>query len=217
MFTALVLVRNIQSSDHRLDFGEFAIEQIGARFEELRDVFSSLDVNPQDWILEKSYALPPPGSPVDAIPDDVEQILLLLRLYRAGDISFIKQAIVSPNRNPLVLIPSRAMNDLNSYSLLQFPITSAECLSWQQFANIIRRSPSWTSDWFMAARRFFLTGGAKPFKPQRGEVDRILDYATASSQRWSRRRTTARAVSAIAQPPSSVQIVLQEEHRSLYS
>jgi hypothetical protein len=48
MFTALVLVRNIQSSDHRLDFGEFTIEQIGPRFKDLRDVFSSGDVNRDD-------------------------------------------------------------------------------------------------------------------------------------------------------------------------
>ncbi len=207
MFKALVLVRNIESSDHRLDFGEFTIEQIGARFKDLRDIFSSADVNRDDWILEKSYAgllAGPPGSPVGGIPADIEDILLLLRLYRVGEISFVKQAIVLPNGNTLVQFPYRAMNDLNSYSLPHFPITSDECGSWQEFANTIRRSPSWTSDWFIAARRFFLTGGAKPFEPQQDEVDRILDYATAlestlvPEEGYSTRRISNRAAALIS-------------------
>ena len=36
MFKALVLVRNLQSTADRLDFGEFTIERVGLRFKELR-------------------------------------------------------------------------------------------------------------------------------------------------------------------------------------
>ena len=127
MFNALVLVRNLESSAKRLDFGEFTISAVGLRFKELRGVFSSVDVNQDDWIFEKSYVelpLGPPGSPVGGIPNDIEDILLLFRLYRAGDIAFIKQATIPPNGNTVVQFPYRAMNDLNSYSLLRFGFKS---------------------------------------------------------------------------------------------
>ncbi|HME06212.1 MAG TPA: hypothetical protein VKG25_04145 [Bryobacteraceae bacterium] len=84
MFKAFVLVRNLESRAQGLDFGEFTIRLVGPRYEELREVFSSRDVERADWIFEKSYAQAPlasPGSPVDGISTDVEDILLLLRLY----------------------------------------------------------------------------------------------------------------------------------------
>ncbi|MBZ5593785.1 MAG: hypothetical protein LAP39_16225 [Acidobacteriia bacterium] len=182
MFKAFILVRNVESSSESLDFGEFTIDPVGLRFKDLREVFSSLDVNQDDWIFEKSYTqLPPgpPGSPVGGIPNDIEDILLLLRLYRAGDISFIKQAIIPPSGNTIVQFPYRAMNDVNSYSPLRFEVESEECQSFRAFADGIRESQSWSSDWFAAARRSFLYGGAKPFNPKWDDVDRVLDYATA--------------------------------------
>ena len=119
MFKALVLVRNVESSEERLDFGEFSITRVGLGFEELREVFSSTDVNQGDWILEKSYPeLPPgqPGSPFGGIPNDIEDVLLLLRLYRPGEIAFIRSAIVQPSGRRSVQFPYRAINDMNSYS-----------------------------------------------------------------------------------------------------
>jgi len=71
------------------------------------------------------------------------------------------------------------MNDLNSYSPLRFEVESGECQSWKAFADGIRESQSWSSDWFAAARRFFLSGGAKRFNPDQDDVDLIVDYATA--------------------------------------
>jgi len=173
MFKALVLVRNLKAGAEGLDFGEFTINPVGLRFKDLREILSSVDVNQDDWILEKSYTqlpLGPPGSPVGGIPNDVEDILILFRLYKPGDISFIKQAIILPSGAPNVQFPYRAMNDLNSYCLprFQFKVDSAECQSWRTFADSIRESQSWSSDWFSAARRFFLSGGAKPFKSGKG-------------------------------------------------
>src|ERR1700729_365797 len=121
MFKAFVLVRNLESRAERLDFGEFTINRVGLRFKELREVLSSLDVNQDDWILEKSYTqlpLGPPGSPVGGIPNDIEDTLLLLRLYKPGDIAFIRQAVIQPSGNSLVQFQYRAMNDLNSYAPL---------------------------------------------------------------------------------------------------
>ena len=220
MFKAFVLVRNLESHAESLDFGEFTIDRVGLRFKELREVFSSVDVNQDDWIFEKSYApLPPgpPGSPVGSIPNDIEDILLLLRLYEIGDISFIKLAIIPPSGNAIVQFPYRAMNDLNSYSPLRFNVESNECKSWKAFADCIRESQSWGSDWFGVARRFFLYGGAKEFNPKWDDVDRILDYATAlestlvPEKDYNTQRISRRAAALIA-PDDSVQT---EEIRKL--
>ncbi len=108
MFKALILVRNFESSVESLDFGEFTLRRIGLGFKELREVFSSIDVNLDDWLFEKSYStlpLGPPGSPVGGIPNDVEDTLVLLRLYKPGDLSFVKQAIIPPGGNALVQFP----------------------------------------------------------------------------------------------------------------
>jgi|CZKS01.1.fsa_nt_gi hypothetical protein len=207
MFKAFVLVRNLESHAKSLDFGEFTIDRVGLRFKELREVFSSVDVNQDDWILEKSYTLlplGPPGSPVGSIPNDIEDILLLLRLYKTGDISFIKQAIIPPSGNALVQFPYRAMNDLNSYSPMLFNVESEECESWNDFADGIRKSQSWSCDWFAAARRFFLCGGAKQFNPKWDDVDRVLDYTTAlestlvPEKDYNTRRISRRAATLIA-------------------
>src|SRR5438445_6029438 len=189
VFKAFTLVRNLESSAESLDLGEFTISPVGLRFKELREVFSSLDVNQDDWIFEKSYTqlpLGPPGSAVGGIPNDIEDILLLLRLYKAGDLLFAKQAIIPPSGNRIVQFPYRAMNDLNSYSTLRFEIESEECESWNAFADGIRKSQSWSSDWFATARRFFLSGGAKEFNPKMPEKD------------YNTRRISRRAAALIA-------------------
>jgi hypothetical protein len=182
MFKVSILVRNIESTAESFDFGEFTLKLVGLRFKDLRETLSSVDVNPDDWILEKSYTLlpsGPPGSPVGGIPNDIEDILLLLRLSKPGDISFIKQAITLPSGKTLVQVPYRARNDVNSYSTLRFEANAEECASWKGFADGVRESKSWHSDWFAAARRFFLSGGAKQFNPKWDDVDRVVDYATA--------------------------------------
>jgi hypothetical protein len=219
MFKACVLVRNLESLAESLDFGEFTIDRVGLRFKELREVFSSVDVNQDDWIFEKSYApLPPgpPGSPVGSIPNDIEDILLLLRLYKIGDISFIKLAIIPPSGNAIVQFPYRAMNDLNSYSLLRFNVESNECKSWKVFADGIRESQSWRSDWFGVARRFFLYGGAKEFNPKWDDVDRILDYTSAlestlvPEKDYNTRRISRRAATLIAPDnPAEMEVIVR--------
>ncbi|MGO9255512.1 MAG: hypothetical protein ACLQU1_04320 [Bryobacteraceae bacterium] len=219
MFRALILIRNLDSTAESLDFGEFTINSVGLRFKDLREVFSSVEVNQDDWIFEKSYSQLPlgdPGSPVGGIPNDIENTLLLLRLYKAGDISFIKRAIIPPSGKPGVQSPYRAMNDLNSYSPLRFKVEPEESQSWKAFADGIRESQSWSSDWFAGARRFFLGGGAKQFDPNRDDVDRIVDYATALEstlvpERDSvTRRISRRAAALIAQDnPAETEVVVR--------
>jgi hypothetical protein len=205
MFRAFVLVRNLESPADRLDFGEFNISPVGLGFKKLREDFSSTDINQDDWILEKTYSQ---SSPVGTIPNDIEDVLLLLRLFKAGDVSFVKQVIIPPNGRNLVQFPYRAMNDLNSYSSLRFEAQPEDCEPWQAFAAGIRGSQSWSSDWFATARRFFLSGGAKEFNPRWDEVDRIVDYATAleatlvPEKDYNTRRISRRAA-ALLEPDNS--------------
>jgi hypothetical protein len=76
----------------------------------------------------------PPGSAVGGIPNDIEDILLLFRLYKVGDIAFVKQAVIQPSGNRVVQFPYRAMNDLNSYSAVRFEFAPDECERWKGFA-----------------------------------------------------------------------------------
>jgi hypothetical protein len=214
MFKAFVLVRNLKSRADRLDFDEFTINRVGLRFKKLKEVFRSFEFDETDWFCEKSYTQLPPGPPssvVGGIPKDIEDILLLLRLYRAGDVSFIKHAIILPSGNTDIQLPNRAMNDLNSHSSLRFEVESEECQLWKAFADSIRRSRSWNSDWFVAARRFFLSGGAKPFNPKSDDVDRMVDYATSlesallPEKDYNTRRVSRRAAALIATEDDPVQ------------
>ncbi len=97
------------------------------------------------------------------------------------------------------------MNDLNSYSLSRFEVGPDDRQTWKGFADRIRQSKSWRSDWFATARRFFLSGGAKQFNPKWDDVDRIADYATAlestlvPERDFSSRRISRRAAALIVQ------------------
>jgi hypothetical protein len=225
MFKALVLIRNLESTAERLDFGDFTIRRIGLDFKEFREVFSSADVNQDDWIFEKLYTVPPPGppgSPVGGIPNDIEDILVLFRLYKVGDIAFVKQAIIQPSGNRVVQFPYRAMNDLNSYSAIQYELGPGECEPWKTFANGIQASQSWRSDWFSVARRFFLYGGAKEFNPTWDDVDRIVDYATAleaavvPESEFSSRRFRHRASSLVCPDDAEARNVVSKLVREIY-
>lgn len=217
MFKAFVLIRNLESGTNRLDFGDFTIRPVGLRYKELRETFSSSDVNQDDWVFEKSYSVPPPGPPgsaVGGIPNDIEDILLLFRLYKAGDIAFVKQAIMQPSGKVVVQFPYRAMNDLNSYSAIRFEFGPHECDAWRAFATDIRQRQSWDSAWFSVARRFFLYGGSTEFNPQWQEADRIVDYASAleaalvPEMDFSKRRMSRRASLLVSRDPAEQQAVL---------
>jgi hypothetical protein len=222
---ALVLTRNLESDEKHLDFGEFTLELVGLRFKELRATFSSADVNQDDWVCEKSYSDPPDGpygSAVGGIPNDIEDLLLLLRLFKVGDIAFVRQAFILPNGQKLNQFPNRVMNDVNGYSRLHFQLGMDECNAWNDFAEQIRASLSWNSKWFAVAKRYFLYGGAKDFNPRWDAVDRIVDYATALEAAlvpegdFSKRRMTRRAALLVSQEPA-IQDAVSKTVKELYN
>jgi hypothetical protein len=184
-YRALVLVRNLSSATDRLDFGEFVLTSIGhPQHLELRERLSSLDVFVGDWILEKTYSKLPPclgsaPSGLGGIPNDIEDILFMLRLFKVGDVAFVRQAVIKPNGETLAQYPYRMMNALNGNSILTTELKDDDGKGWPAFADGLRTSQSWDAKWFSVSRRFFLYGSANGFNPDWGEVDRVVDYATA--------------------------------------
>jgi hypothetical protein len=197
-YIASVLVRNVRlltklrphdlgdfSPATHVDFGEFTVREIGSRnFDEARLLLSYESVNPYDFILEKRYATLPPtdsGSPsgVGGIPDDLTDLLFLLRLYKGGDLAFAKIAITKPNGQTVHMWQYDIVNDLNSNALWETKLNETERDNWRQFAGEMRTSPSWQSNWFVRAKDAFLRGGSREFNPGIGVLDRIIDYMTA--------------------------------------
>ena len=196
-YAASVLVRNVRLLTKRrpehlgdfsptttVDFGEFSVREIGSRdFEDARTLMASDNVYQGDWVLEKRYPTLPGANSgslagVGGIPDDLEDLLFLLRLYSGGDLAFVKIAITKPNGQTVRMSQYDIVNDLNSYAD-QTRLNETEKDNWLQFANEMRSSPSWQSTWFLRAKKAFLRGGSREFNPGIGILDRIADYMTA--------------------------------------
>ena len=197
-YIASVLVRNVRLLTKRrpehlgdfsptttVEFGEFSVREIDSQdFEDARTLLAFDSAYQGDCILEKRYPTLPrtnSGSPagVGGIPDDLEDLLFLLRLYKGGDLAFVKIAVTKPNGQTVHMSQYDVVNDLNSYALSVTELNETEKDSWQQFAVEMRTSPSWQSNWFERAKDAFLRGGSREFNPGIGVLDRITDYMTA--------------------------------------
>jgi hypothetical protein len=182
--TARVLVRNFESDTTRLQFAYFSIEAIGT----VRDLDAARRFFPEamrdEWLLVRNYdaipSAPEAWSGLGAIPNDVEDLLLLLRLYRPGDLAFVGFHVATPTTSSRQY-PYRAISNLvSSHSTRPFRLNQVECASWEQFEAPLRMSPQWSSAWFEVCRRFLLYAGGKEFNPNfQGDVDRVIDYMTA--------------------------------------
>jgi Apea-like HEPN len=123
---------------------------------------------------------PPPlagASGFGRIPDDVEDTLLLFRLYRAGDIAFAGQSVKDTAGNISRRYSVRTMSDL--VSPVRYSFEQTDCNEWDAFSDEMKVSPNWRAKWFQVARRFFLYGGAKEFAAEFEETDRVVDYMIA--------------------------------------
>lgn len=198
-FTAFVIVRNVRllvtpkesafGTKHfvdRLDFGSFTIKEITSRqIDDVRTLFASEDVYLYDYLLEKAYHTLPTttsSSPagVGGIPDDIGDLLFLLRLYKGGNIAFVKVAITKPDGETVHMFPYQAVNELNTNSAVDpTELWVHEQSAWNTFATSMVSSAAWDTPWFLTAKRFFLYGGSKEFNPNIGEVDRAIDYTIA--------------------------------------
>jgi hypothetical protein len=184
-------VRSSTTAPPDLVFNEFKIWGVppgdGQRLDDARVLFPEVYVN--DCVYERHYASIPPARGVapsgfGGIPDDVEDALLLLRLFKTGDLAFAQFKIEEPNGKFVSQFPYRLINNATPAGR-HYQMGPEECAKWDTFASDLVRQPAWDSTWFGVARRFFLYGGAKEFNCHKepgteiNEVDRIVDYMIA--------------------------------------
>jgi hypothetical protein len=204
MWTVYVLTRNLaapadiaRAKPFDLQFREFRIWNIpqwegpnGRRFTRAKQIFPDAGIQFDDCVLEKNYSQIPPSSgaapsALGGIPNDIEDTLLLLRLFKVGDLSFVQFRAQGSDGEVMRQFPYPVFSDIST--TLVFEIRQDDCPDWDTFASELKNKEAWTSPWFKVARRFFLYGAAKEFncysEPQAGiennEVDRVVDYATA--------------------------------------
>lgn len=199
-WVAFVLVRNLELPLRRaitgpadLVFNEFTIWDIPQGDEErratARQLFPGACVHYCDCVYERHYASIPPAREAAAsgyggIRDDVEDALLLLRLFKPGDLAFAQLKLQEPDGKLHAQFPYRLISNATPGGIL-YRMSPGECAGWDTFASELKSRPGWHSPWFRVARRFFLYGGAKEFNCRRGpgteanEADRIVDYMIA--------------------------------------
>jgi hypothetical protein len=182
VYTAYALVKFIDSNDPELQFRDFRLRQLSSRgdLSDAMALFPGVRINGTEWLYERIYQDSEVARGVvgfGRIPGDIEDTLLLLRLFRPGDISFTRHSIRDPSGQLSFQFQQRIAADITTSSFFQ--LSQAECESWDTFRSELTASQSWRSQWFATARRFFLYGGAKEFNRDWDEVDRVVDYMIA--------------------------------------
>ncbi|GEM_PF-933133 len=195
-----ILVRDFESdafdrdspdfiSPLELRFADFSVEHLAQgrshRFECARKVFTGAMYG--DCIIERVYKTIPPlpkdYSGFGKITLAPEELLLLLRLYRPGDLVFVAVSIEKKQQRELrqfSLKPYRVISGVGGDSTRQFRLDQADVPIWDIFAMELQSTSSWTSNWFQVARRCFLYGSSDEFNPNfPSEVDRVALYFAA--------------------------------------
>src|ERR1035441_6196216 len=147
MYTAYALVRNLSraagesnAARAELRFQNFRIWNVpqfegpnGERFQEACQIFPYARVSFGDWVYEKDYSSLPtaPGpapSGFGGIPEDTEDSLLLLRLFKSGDISFAQVSVRDANRSLCSQHPYRVKSDIPS--VFPYKMSQGQCREW---------------------------------------------------------------------------------------
>jgi hypothetical protein len=158
------------------NFRIWQIRQFQTDLDQARGIFPNATFG--DCLYERQYSdFQPPAVGFGTIPEDVEDTLLLLRLYKPGDIAFVEVKVRRPDSTFGTQERYGATGDITSSLFYDFRLDSAA--QWETFANQLRGSDGWNSDWFNIARHFFLYGGTKGFSVEWNEVDRIMYYMIA--------------------------------------
>lgn len=178
MLTSFVLVKNLKSSADELVFADFKLVNIKSSWaydlKRAQELFPKAWPLCEDWVYIQGYV---DDNHWEMIPFDVEDTLLLLRLFKPGDLVFLQPCIENERGELSCQLPYRVM--ANVHSAHKYELQPEECNDFDEFACEIKSLRNWSSVWFQTARRFFLYGGGKEYRPHHHEVDRIVDYLTA--------------------------------------
>ncbi|MBC2734271.1 MAG: hypothetical protein HF981_07940 [Desulfobacteraceae bacterium] len=111
-------------------------------------------------------------------PYDIEDTLLLMRLFKTGDLFFVNPCIEISDDQLLSQMPYPVM--VYTHTTNKYKLESDECRVFNVFASEILSCSNWSSSWFKTARRFFLYGGGKEYNPRHDSIDRVVDYITVA-------------------------------------
>jgi len=193
--TLRILARNIESDTFRqigddpyspwkLQFGDFSVEFLGnqCRLKYARQFFCEAMIG--ECLIEREYQSIPRApqelTGVEGILSDAEELLLLLRLFRPGDLAFVSVTVQGHDSTPTKLYPNRMILDSVHNSPRPYRIDNADVPGWEPFVTSLKSSAAWKSTWFNMAKRWFLYGGAKEFNPNfESGIDRVADYVAA--------------------------------------
>lgn len=183
LYTAYILIQNFESKLTELQFDKFSITRIDNRnYERLKEIFKSTFLKRQgQHFIERRY-IELPGltedyedpSGLGRIPYDSEDLMLLLRLFKTGDIVFVSAAVSTPE-NGLLSQYQYPMAFSIYRSPFHYKISEEDIPLFNEFFEDVPKWLGWNSSWFKIARRHFLWGGSKRFHPSR-DTERILDY-----------------------------------------
>lgn len=178
MMNSFVLIKNLRSNSEELFFDGFKLVNIKSSWDfdlkRAQHLFPKARPFHEDWIYFKGYEN---DESREKIPFDVEDTLLLFRLFKPGDLVFLQPCIENAEGEFSRQLPYPVMADVLSSHKYEFQLE--ECNDFDVFSSKIKSLKNWTSVWFKTARRFFLYGGGKEYRPMHHEVDRIVDYITA--------------------------------------
>jgi hypothetical protein len=177
MRNSFALVKKLNSNSEELIFKYFRLSKIrngdSCGLREAQRLFPKTWVSYGDWIYRRQYD---DAVDLDKIFFDVEDALLLLRLFKTGDLFFVQPCIEKPGGNLSCQLPYPAMVSTTTTQRYKFDIE--KCTVFDAFASEILSQKNWSSNWFKIARRFFLFGGGKECNPTNNQLDRIVDYMT---------------------------------------
>jgi hypothetical protein len=186
---ALILLENFDSGGSVLKFSDFQIFQVtSSNWDEVKEWFRPTFVSRQgtDYILHKIAPILPHGNDIvglGGLPYESEDLMLLLRLFRVGDLRFNAQIFRNAEGE---LLRQFAYPPVISEgpSSQKYKFGASDIPNFEAFAKQMRSGPGWSSSWFRVARRYFLWGGSKEFNcvrdhPATWELERVLDYMVA--------------------------------------
>jgi hypothetical protein len=212
--TAYALARHIESSEDELCFKNFRLWKVNTPGQ-VRDTQRILPGSPiqlaSDWIYERRYDDVPEN--FGSIPFDVLDTLLLLRLFRPGEISFVRHTVLDETGTIAQQWPQRTMTEMYAPYSRYYVLHAQDCIDFDSFASRIREAQAWRSRWFSTATRFFLYGAAKELDVDSGTIDRLVDYMIAleatlvPEQDFVGRRLRERAVALIRGTPETKSIL----------